>query len=82
MNIIYTVTGKLTDDRTVALDESLPLAQMKVRLVVQPLTSSPHRPYREVLAEIRVRQQTRGYEAPSRDEVDASLQVERESWEE
>ena len=82
MHTIYTVTGKLTDDRTVALDEPLPLAQMKVRLVVEPLVSSTNRPYQEVLAEIRTRQRIRGHRSPTREEVDAVLKAERESWEE
>ena len=82
MQRIYTVTGKLTDDRTVALDKPLPLAQKKVRLVVEPLSSSAPRSYRGVMADIRARQQARGYNPPSREEVDAVLQAERESWEE
>ena len=81
MQRIYTVTGKLTDDRTVALDKPLPLAQKK-RLVVEPLSSSAPRSYRGVMADIRARQQARGHKPPSREEVDAVLQAERESWEE
>jgi len=77
---VYIVTGTLTDDHTVALDEALPLKPMKVRLVVEPLSSSAQRPYQEVMAGIRVRQQARGHRAPTREEVDTSLRAERESW--
>jgi len=50
------VTGRLTDARTVTLDEALPLESAKVRLVVEPLSPTLLRPYREVMADIRQRQ--------------------------
>lgn len=78
----YIVTGTLTDDHTVTLDESLPLTPMKVRLVVEPLAPTSKRPHEEVIAEIRKRQQARGHQPPSRAEVDAYLQAERNAWEE
>ena len=40
------------------------------------------RPYRDVLATIRARQQARAHQPPSRDEVDAAVRAERESWDE
>lgn len=82
MNNTYIVTGTLTDERTVTLDEALPLTltPMKVRLVVGPLRSAPQRPYLEVMADIRQRQQARGHQPPTREEVDAYLQAERDSW--
>ena len=76
----YTVTGTLTDDRTVTLDEALPLPKMKVRLLVEPIDSTTQRRYREVMAEIRAQQQARGHQAPTREVVDAALRAERESW--
>ena len=81
MHNAYIVTGTLTDARTVALDEALPVGPARVRLVVEPLTAPPIRPYAEVMTEIRERQRCRGYQPPSRAEVDASLQAERDSWE-
>jgi hypothetical protein len=74
------VTGTLTDDHTVTLDEALPLTPMKVRLVVEPLRSVSQRPYLEVMADIRQRQWARGHQPPTREEVDAYLQAERDSW--
>ena len=76
----YTVTGTLTDDRTVTLDEALPLPKMKVRLLVEPIGSTTERRYQEVMAEIRAQQQARGHRAPTREVVDAALRAERESW--
>ena len=37
METAYIVTGTLTDQNTVTLDEALPLTPMKVRLAVEPL---------------------------------------------
>jgi hypothetical protein len=79
MNTTYIVTGTLTDDRTVTRDEALPLMPMKVRLVVEPLRPVSPRPYLEVMADIRQRQQARGHQPPTREEVDAYLQAERDS---
>lgn len=80
MHNAYIVTGTLTDAHTIRLDEALSLAQMKVRLVVEPLTPAFRRPYPEVLAEIRARQRARGHQPPTREETDAYLQAERDSW--
>ena len=76
----FVVTGKLTDEHTVTLDEALPLSPTRVRLVLEPLSPEPRRPYREVMADIRRRQCARGHRPPSREEVDSYLRVERESW--
>ncbi len=82
MQTAYIVTGTLNDDQTVTLDEALPLAPMKVRLAVEPLAPLPTRTHDEVVAEIWGRQRSRGYQPPTRAEVDADLQAERASWEE
>ena len=42
---------------------------------------SPSRSYWELMAAIRARQQVRGHKPPTREEVDAALHTERESWE-
>ena len=36
----YIVTGTLTNERTVTLDEALPLPVTRVRLVIEPLGSA------------------------------------------
>ena len=81
MRKVYIVTGTLTDDHTVTLDEALPLKPAKVRLVVEPLDGESQQPYQEVMAEIRRRQQARGYRLAIQKEVDVYLQTERDSWE-
>jgi hypothetical protein len=79
MDHAYVVTGTLTDARTVALDEALPIAATKVRVVVEPLASAAQRPYLEVVSDIRERQRTRGHRPRTREAVDAILRAERGS---
>ncbi len=81
MRKVYIVTGTLTDVHTVTLDEALPMKSAKVRLVVELLDAEPKIPYQEVIAEIRERQQIRGYQPATREAVDTYLQAERDSWE-
>ncbi len=80
MKRAYVVTGTLSDDRNVALDEPVILSSPKVRLVIEPLESAHVRPYREVMAAIRADQAARGHLPRSRAEVDAWLGAERDSW--
>ena len=80
METAYIVTGTLTDEHTVKLDEALPLAQGKVRLSVEPLAPAPKRLHDEVVAEIWARQQARGHQPSTREEIAAYLQAERDSW--
>jgi len=76
----YVLTGVLRDDQTVTLDEALPLKPGRVRLTLEPLRPEPRKPYREILADIRRRQRARGHQPRTREEIDAFLQAERESW--
>ena len=80
MHNAYIVTGTLTDERTVALDEALPLTPTRVRLVVELLAPVSQSPYQEIVAEIRKRQQARGYQPPTKEEVATYLRTERDSW--
>lgn len=76
----YVTTGMLSDGRRVDLDETVPLGDSRVTVTIEPLTTSPVRSVREVLAEIRRRQVARGHRARTRDDVDRSIVSERESW--
>ena len=80
MRHVYRVTGTLTDAYTLTLDEAIPLMSQKVRVVVEPLVTTSSRPYREVMATIRARQQARAHHPPTREEVDAVVHAERENW--
>jgi protein-arginine kinase len=81
MQNAYIVTGTLTNERTVTLDEALPLSSTKVRVIVELLESPSPPSYQEIMANIRQRQLARGHQPPLAQEVDAYLQAERESWE-
>jgi len=81
MKNTYVVTGTLTDKNTVKLDESLPISQTKVRLVVETLQESKRQPLQEVLARIHARQRERGHTPPTKEEVDQYIRQERKSWE-
>ena len=76
----YILTGTLRDDLTVSLDEPLPLKSGRVRVTLESLRPEPRKPYREALAEIRLRQRARGHRPRTREEIDAHLKSERESW--
>jgi hypothetical protein len=66
MHNAYIVTGELTDERTVTLDESLPLKPMRVRLIVAPVTAPVASSYRDVIPSIRDRQAGRGFQPRTR----------------
>jgi len=73
------VTGTLVDDRTVALDEPVPLPPMKVRVAIEPLEEKHRRLYRpEVISNIYAAQAIRGHCPPSREEVDQRIQPARQ----
>jgi hypothetical protein len=76
----YVVTGTLSKGRLVELDETLPLADARVRVSIEPIPAREVRPVREVIAEIREQQRESGHVPPSREEVDRFLAEERESW--
>jgi len=81
MQNAYIVTGVLTDNHTVQLDEEMPLAGVKVRLVIEPLAEQKEQSYQSVLAMIRKHQEQRGHQPPTRADVDTYLQEERNLWE-
>jgi hypothetical protein len=78
----YVVTGTVTDARTVTLDEPLPIESQRVRIIVAPVTPTPKRPYLEVMEELRRDLRERGHTPRTKEEVDAYLQAERDSWNE
>jgi hypothetical protein len=80
MQTAYIVTGTLNNDRTVTLDEAVPLEPMKVRLAIEPLAPKLPLAHEDVIAEIWERQQRRGHQPPTRAEADAYLNAERDSW--
>jgi hypothetical protein len=72
--------GSLTDSLTVRLDEPIPASGGKVRVIVEVAEVARKMSHEEFLAWLRERQEARGHVPRSRDEVDAALKAERESW--
>ena len=80
MQPAYVVTGSLTDSRTVRLDEPIPVSGGKVRVIVELAEIARKMSHEEFLTWLRERQEARGHIPRTREEVDASLRAERESW--
>jgi hypothetical protein len=80
MGQAYVVTGSVVDGETLKLDESLPIAHGKVRVVVEMLPREKGPTLIEFLETIHREQRERGFVPPTRAEVDAYLNAERDSW--
>ena len=80
MQTAYAVTGTLEDGQTVRLDEPLPLAIGKVRLIVEAVEAKPAITGEAFETTLRERQRARGHQPRSKEEIDAHLRSERASW--
>jgi hypothetical protein len=80
MQNAYIVTGSVMDERSLKLDEPLPVKAGKVRITVEILPGEPKETLSEFLERIHQAQRERGYVPPTREEVDAYLNAERDSW--
>jgi hypothetical protein len=80
MQNAFIVTGSVADDRTLKLDEPLPVKAGKVRVTVEVLPDEHKPTLSEVLDRIHQGQRERGFVPPTREEVDAYLNAERDSW--
>jgi len=79
---IYTHVGTLATPQTVILDYPVMLPLGRVRVVVEPLPAvPPEHTWLRTLAEIREALQKSGYQSRDKEEIDAQIQAERESWE-
>ncbi|HEX3152006.1 MAG TPA: hypothetical protein VHR66_28290 [Gemmataceae bacterium] len=67
----YVVTGTLTDTRTITLDAPVPVNGVRVRVVVEEMTATPRPTMQEAVAEIRRRQQERGFVPMNTAQVEA-----------
>ena len=80
MQRAYIVTGSLTDSRTVHLDEPVSIPSGKVRVIVKVAEMVRKLSHEEFLAWLQQRQDAHGHVPRTREEVDADLRAERESW--
>jgi hypothetical protein len=80
MSHVYQVTGELTDSRHVTLDQPIPLTAGRVRVMVEQLPTGPKQDLSAFERTLRDRQQARGHLPRTKEEIDAYLAAERDSW--
>jgi molybdopterin biosynthesis enzyme len=80
MTNAYVVTATLTGGNVLTLDEPLPVAEGKVRVVVEPITRSNSIGLRAALEHAWDEQRRMGHVPPSAEEVQAYIQRERDGW--
>jgi hypothetical protein len=79
---LVTVTGMLSDAQTVILDDPVPLPPGRVRVTVETLPSAKSgEQFLSKLEAIHQALRTSGYRPRTKEEIDAQVQAERESWE-
>jgi hypothetical protein len=77
----YVVNGTLRDNTIVVLDEPIPIGTTRVRLVLEVLSpESSTGSLRDFLADLRARQTARGHIPRSKEEIDAAIRADRDSW--
>ena len=81
MSAPYTVTGTLSDKHIVILDEPVSLPAGRVRVTVEALpTAKSDGAFLTKLSAIRQDLRASGYRFRTKEEIDAQIQAERESW--
>lgn len=79
----YTVMGTLIDGKTVALDEAIPIASGRVKMLVEPLPveSADARDIVQIVSdEMQRRRANRNYVPRTREEIDRAMREERDGW--
>jgi hypothetical protein len=79
------VTGTLTNDHTVHLDQTVPMGSGPLRIVVevsanQEIPSATKESMAEFRARIRAEQNARGHVSRTVEEINAQINEERNSW--
>lgn len=77
----FTVTGVLTDDNTVRLDNPLPHCGEKVRVTIELVTEQSRSVTVEAfLTELRSMQSARGHIPREAEQIEDMIRVVRQSW--
>ena len=78
----YTMSGTLSNEKVVILDKAVPLPPGRVRVTVEALPDDqPEGTFLTRLHVIRQALRDSGYHFRTKEEIDAQIQAERESWE-
>ena len=80
MSQIYQVNGELIDNLTLKLDAALPAATGKVRVTVELFPGKPRPDLKEFVEQMWERQRLRGHVPRTKEEIDAYINAERDSW--
>lgn len=80
MAATFVVMGTQTDGHTLRLDDELPMLKDKLRIAIEPVATPSVNRYAEVMASVREGQSARGHNPRAKDQIDASIQAERDSW--
>ena len=80
MSQTFEVNGEMTDSRHVKLDEAIPLSQGKVRVIVEPVAATAKPDLKEFLEQMWEAQRRRGHVPRTKEQIDADLNAERDSW--
>jgi hypothetical protein len=77
----YTVTGALSNEWTIILDQPIPLPARNVRVTVVILTETQAQsPFLVKLEAIHQALRASGYQPRTKEQVDAQIRAERDSW--
>lgn len=83
MSDSYTTTATLSNKKTLILDEPVPLIGGRVRVTIEQLPEAlSSTAFLAKLRAIHQRLRESGYRSRSREEIDAQVKAERDSWEE
>jgi len=79
----YTTTATLSNKKTLILDEPVPLTVGRVRVTIEQLPEAlSGTAFLVKLLAIHQRMRESGYRSRSKEEIDAQIRAERDSWEE
>lgn len=77
----YTTTATLSNKKTLVLDEPVPMAGGRVRVTIEQLPETQSGVnLLERLSAIHRALQASGYRPHTREEIDAQIRAERDSW--
>lgn len=80
MSQTYEVNGEMTDSSHVTLDQPIPVSQGRVRVIVEPVGGESKSGLKEFMEQMWEAQRRRGHVPRTKEQIDAELNAERNSW--